>query len=274
MQIVRLIVDLSDVEAASDALWVAGPSAVGEATAGTGKVELTADISDVSLIPGDWPINVLEVDENASLDHWRDYARPEPAGDGFVIVPSWIPHATRGIGHRKPVLIDPGRSFGSGSHVTTRLCVGALERLVHPDDLVLDLGCGSGVLSIVAVLLGAEVVVAVDIDPSAVTATQSNADANAVEDQRIRVSATPIEDIDFRFDVVVANIGVRVLTESAQAIAAKVAPGGHLVLAGLLDDQLDQTVAAYPSFNEVERVSEIGWGVTTLLRPLPLTHRD
>ena len=163
------------------------------------------------------------------------------------------------------MLLEPARSFGSGSHPTTRLCVDALEHLVRPGADVLDLGCGSGVLSVVAALLGADSVTALDVDPAAVEATLDNAHRNGVAD-RVRASTTPLDEVVGRFDVVVANIGVRVLTEQAGPIAGVVAPGGHLILSGLLAHQVAETVACYESFAVLDQLAEDGWCAVSLRR--------
>lgn len=262
MPVVRVVVGVDDVELAADALWAAGPSAVVEEALPDGRVQLTADVAPGTSIDARWSPQIIDVDEDADLDAWRTHARPEAAGERFLLVPAWLPDATF-PSERTPVALDPGRTFGSGSHPTTRRCVAALEFVVTPGVRVADLGCGSGVLAIVAALLGAEDVSAIDIDPAAIAATVANAARNGVAD-RVRATTAPIESLVGPFDVVVANIGVRVLTDSAPAIGALVGPGGHLVLAGILDDQVDRCVAAYPTFELVDRIDDDGWSVLTL----------
>ena len=267
MPVVRVLVAEDDAELAADALWAAGPSAVAEESLADGRVQLTADVADPDAVDPRWTAQVIEVDEDADLDAWRAHARPEAAGDRFVLVPSWLPAdaAPASSPDRTAVLLDPGRSFGSGSHPTTRLCVATLERFVTAGARVADLGCGSGVLTVVAALLGADAVTAVDIDPAAVEATTANAHRNLVGD-RVDATTTRIEDLVGPFDVVVANIGLRVLTESAAAIGALVAPDGRLVLAGILDDQVDRCLDAHPALHLVDRIDEDGWVVVTLGR--------
>jgi ribosomal protein L11 methyltransferase len=264
MPVVRVVVTSEDAELAADALWSAGPSAVAEEPLADGRVQLTADVASGTTIDPRWSPQVIEVDEDADLDAWRAHARPEHAGHRFTLVPDWLTDAAVSPA-RTSVRIDPGRTFGSGSHPTTRLCVAALEQVVTPEARVADLGCGSGVLAIVAALLGAGQVSAVDIDPAAIEATAANAARNGVH-ERVHATATPIEALVGPFDVVVANIGVRVLTESATAIGALVPPDGVLVLAGILDDQVDRGLAAYPELLPVDRTDEDGWAVVTLVR--------
>lgn len=261
MPIVRVVVKRDDAELAADALWAAGPSAVAEVELADGRVQLTADVAPGMTIDPRWSPQIIEVDEDADLDAWRAHAQPEPAGARFLLVPTWLPETAVPPG-RTPVALDPGRTFGSGSHPTTRNCVAALEHVVAPGARVADIGCGSGVLAIVAALLGAQEVSAIDVEPAAAEATAANAMRNGVGD-RVSASTASIDRLVGPFDVVVANIGVRVITDSAAAIGGLVGPGGHLVLAGILDDQVERCVAAYPAFELVDRIDEEGWAVLT-----------
>ncbi len=267
----RVTVGARDAELAADALWAVGCHAVAEETLPDGRVRLVADVADVALLPAHWPVEVIETDDRADLDAWRAHARPELAGQGFVLVPAWweAPDETPAqpdTGQpRRSVVLEPGRTFGSGSHPTTRLCVAAMERLVRPGAHVLDLGCGSGVLTVVAALLGADSITALDVDPDAVEVTVDNARRNGVAD-RVRASTTPIDEVAGRFDLVVANIGVRVLTERARSISGAIAPGGHLILSGLLAHQVAETVACYEPFAPLDQLAEDGWCAVSLRR--------
>lgn len=154
--------------------------------------------------------------------------------------------------------LDPGLSFGTGTHPTTALC---LEWLAGQDlrgKVVLDYGCGSGVLAIAALLLGAERAVCVDIDPQALQATRDNAAENGVAD---RVSVFMPEDfVPFAADVVVANILANPLIQLAPLLASSIARGGRIALAGLLDRQADEVHQAYaPWFDFEDDVSREGW---------------
>ena len=262
--VVELVVPAAEAELAADALWQAGASAVGEAPGPAGHVRLTADVDDPSLVRGPWPVTTREVDEEAHLDAWRAFAGPVRAGPHVLLWPAWVPDGPRGPDDLV-VPLDPGRAFGSGSHPATRLVVAALEDHPPAGATVLDVGCGSGVLAIVALRLGAARAVAIDVDPAAVTATTANARANGVAD-RLLVSTTPLADLHEPFDVVVANIGVRVLQDHAADLEARVAPDGLLVLSGLLEGQADATVACYPGCDELERRREDGWAAPVLRR--------
>lgn len=251
----RIDVSLGEAELAADQLWQAGASAVSEEPGEPGRVRLVADVVDPAGLARRWPVEEVAVDD-AVLDAWRAHAVPVRVGRRIVLHPAWQPTA-----EVQPddvvVVLDPGRAFGSGSHPATRLAVAAIE--AHgPGRRVLDVGCGSGVLGVVAARLGAEAVVAVDIDPEAVRATAANAAANGVGD-RVTASLDPASALDGSFDLVVANIGLRVLTELAPALFARTAPGGLLVLSGLLDEQVPAAVGAYPGTEPVACYREDGW---------------
>jgi len=261
--IVEVDVAAADSELAADALWESGPTAVSETPLDDGRVRLRADVTDLTALPDSLPWRLVEVDVDADLDAWRAWARPVRVGRHLVVEPAWRPSAASLPGD-VVVRIDPGRSFGSGSHPATRLALAALEEHLPVDGRLLDVGCGSGVLAIAGVLLGARAALAVDVDPVAVEVTSANAAANGVGGQ-VDASTTPVAQIDGGFDAVVANIGVRVLTELCHAIAARVARGGTLVLSGLLAGQADGVASRYRGFDEIERQADEGW-VTPVLR--------
>lgn len=266
--VVQLDVPASAVELASDRLWQAGPSAVLEVDLGDGWVRLTADVSSATgpVMPDPaWRMTTVAVDGDGYLDAWRTWATPIRAGARTVLHPSWLEPAEPDPGDLV-VLLDPGHAFGSGSHESTRLAVAALEAVVADGATVLDVGCGSGVLSVVACRLGAASAVAVDVAPEAVAATVANAAANGCAD-RITASTTALGEVAGTYDVVVANIGGSVLFDLAGDLAARVAPGGHLVLAGILDERADALVAALGGLEEVGRTSEAGWAGLVVRAP-------
>jgi ribosomal protein L11 methyltransferase len=260
--VVELEVDAADAELAADALWQAGPSAVSEVAIGPRRVRLLADVADAALVPLRWSPRVIEPDSAAHLDAWRAWATPVRVGRRLLLQPAWITLAAPDP-DVVAVRLDPGRTFGSGSHASTRLVVEVLEDELAAGDAVLDVGCGSGVLSVTACLLGARSALAVDIEPEAVTVTGHNARANGVA-SRVHAVTTPIHEVEGAFDIVVANIGARVLVELSDPIRSRAAPGGRVVLAGLLDHQVEEVVAAYSGCEEIGRRSLDGWSVSLL----------
>ena len=141
------------------------------------------------------------------------------------------------------VRLDPGLAFGTGTHATTALCLEWLDSLAIEGASVLDYGCGSGILAIAALKLGADEAAAIDVDPQAVTATRNNARRNQVDDALIVLSAD--EQIDREFDIVVANILARPIIELAASIAGRVGHGCLLALSGILSDQVSDVRVAY-----------------------------
>lgn len=267
----QLSVAAAEVELASDSLWAAGPSAVLEADLGDGRVRLTADVVDPSLITGPWAPSVVVVDDDGYLDAWRSWAAPVRAGRRVVVRPAWLDAADAadagpGTEEDLVVVLDPGRAFGSGSHESTRLAIALLEAAVRPQDRVLDVGCGSGVLSVTACLLGAAHVTAIDVEAAAVDATLANAATNGVAD-RIEASVATVDEVGGGYDVVVANIGGPALVGMAAELQRRVRAPGTLVLSGRLVEQVGALVEACDACEEGGRIEEAGWGAVWLRRP-------
>ncbi len=166
---------------------------------------------------------------------------PVAIADGFWVVPSWheVP-----AGAKRVIRLDPGLAFGTGTHPTTRMCLrwvaSQATTWAAPELRVLDYGCGSGILAIGAALHGAGDIDAVDIDPAAVQATEANALANGV-----RLRAGPPQAVAGRYHVVLANILATPLKLLAPLLCERLHPGGQLVLAGILERQADELMAAY-----------------------------
>jgi ribosomal protein L11 methyltransferase len=184
---------------------------------------------------------------------------PTQVGARLWIVPTWHtpPDATA-----LNIRIDPGVAFGTGTHPTTRLCLAWLEDNLAANARVLDYGCGSGILAIAAARLGAAQVHGVDIDAQAVRAAQHNSVANGIDPQSARYTApadlAPLDTPGGRFDVVLANILANPLKLLAPALLARVAPGGALVLAGLLNRQAEELSTLYRALDPA--VELMVWG--------------
>jgi ribosomal protein L11 methyltransferase len=193
-------------------------------------------------------------------DAWRDaykaYFKVTRLGERLVIRPSWEPHDP--LPTDVVVTVDPGRAFGTGTHESTRLVMKELDRVVRGQECVLDVGCGTGILAICALKLGASSAVCVDVDPDAVAVTEENAELNDVRAQ-VTASTTPIEEVVGDYPLVVANIQATVLIPLADAIAARVAPGGLLLLSGILSGQEHDVARAYPELELLSAPTEGEW---------------
>ena len=204
---------------------------------------------------------------------WKRHYKPMRIGKRVLLTPAW--EEPNALPDDVVVRLEPGMAFGTGLHPTTRLCVAALEKWVSQGDSLLDIGTGSGVLSVVAAKLGAKLVIATDIDPLAIRAARENARLNGVPiapNQLIVEQGSIPAGQDGRFSVVVANILAEILIGLFEAaydnvpLAATLAPGGHLILSGILEEKAEGVVAAAArqGLREVERRQEGDWVAVTV----------
>ncbi|NIC04460.1 50S ribosomal protein L11 methyltransferase [Billgrantia bachuensis] len=195
------------------------------------------------------PCPVIEHELLADRDwerEWMEDFQPLRMGQRLWIVPSW---------HQAPdpdavnLNLDPGLAFGTGTHPTTALCLEWLDALALAGDLdgveMLDVGCGSGILAIAALKLGAALATGTDIDPQALQASRDNAERNDIAEHELTLRYPEQLDSGRRFPLVVANILAGPLVELAPMIAGYVAPGGRLALSGILERQADEVLDAY-----------------------------
>ena len=190
-----------------------------------------------------------EVDESDWQDAWREHFHVLRVGSRTVIVPTWRSYEPA----EEDVVIelDPGMAFGTGHHPTTTMCLAALEELVEPGCSVMDLGCGSGILSIASAKLGASEVLALDIDATAVETATANVRQNGVG-AVVAVDEGTLPHPSLRpggYDIVVANISSTVIADLAPSIARATGPGGAVVASGVLEQARGQVV---------ERLNEAG----------------
>jgi len=175
------------------------------------------------------------------MEAWKAHYQPIPVGSKLIIVPAWLePPDARRI----PIRIDPGMAFGTGTHPSTQLCLDLLETWTPQGGEVIDVGCGSGILSIAALKLGAGTALGVDIDAAAVAASRENALANDIRAEQFRIGVGSVEEIrEGQFSVrrarlVVANILAPIIVRLFDAgLADLLTPGGALILSGILADQ-------------------------------------
>ena len=210
-------------------------------------------------------------DEDWSLS-WKQHWQPDPVGEGLLILPAWL-EVPPEHGERLVIRMDPGSAFGTGSHPTTRLCLEALEQAPPVGALVADLGCGSGVLGLAALGLGATAVVAADTDSLAVRATGDNRELNGRPADQLKVSLGSVEALQQllegrRADLLLCNILAPVIEALAPGFEALVAPEGRALLSGLLVDQapgLEQVLGGL-GWLVSARGSQGRWGLLEIQR--------
>jgi ribosomal protein L11 methyltransferase len=241
------------------------------AARGAGSITLVASFADDesanaarSVLAERYPARIEHVVGDAWRDGWRAYFKPLRVGARLVVKPSWEPYDVQA--GDVVLTLDPGQAFGTGTHESTRLLLAEVEKRVTPGVCVLDVGAGSGILGIACLLLGAREVVALDVDPLAVDACHENAERNAVRD-KLAASTRLVADELGSYPLVLANIEARVLVPEARAIAARLAPGGLLLLSGLLHDHADPVRAAYPELRELARPTLGEWSALVLEKP-------
>jgi len=246
----------ADMEIVSEALGVARP--VGPATLRiylrddetlqARRAEVEAALSELAPEMVVTAPRFTLVSSTYWAESWKVHYQPVRVGRRLVVVPAWLnpPLAPDDV----RLTLDPGMAFGTGTHPTTQLCLAAVEAYLQPGQALLDLGTGSGILSIAAAKLSAGPILAVDIDPEAVRVARENAAANGVVGQ-MRVEAGSVAEVlagrygQAEFPVVVANILPSVLVSLfEQGLARCVAPGGCLILSGILDSQIADVQAA------------------------------
>ena len=206
--------------------------------------------TDVGIDLGSLEMDVKPVKNEDWESNWKVYFKPLEAGERLLICPSW--EAAEVDTDRVVINIDPGMAFGTGSHHTTRMCLEFVEQMAQNCDDLIDLGCGSGILSIAALLLGAKRAVGVDIDPIAEKIARENAELNGIGSDRLTVLCGDIvtddalmdELIKTKYDIVCANIAANVLIAFAPLFGRLMAKDGVTIVSGIIDERLDEVSTA------------------------------
>ncbi len=211
-------------------------------------------------------IDVSQIHSEDWETSWKQYYKPTPIGDKLLIVPEWedIPTTDRAV-----FLNNPGMSFGTGTHASTRLALEALEKYISVDDILLDLGCGSGILSICGLLMGATYADAVDIDPNAAEVTVKNAELNGIGPDRCNAIAGDVlsnslllkELGDRQYNIVLANIIADVIVLLPGVVKEALPGGGLFISSGIIEPRLEDVLSTLESsgFNIIEVNTSDGW---------------
>ena len=287
-RVIAVAVEGALAEVVADRMWGWGVRGVAESELGDGRVELVTSVGDddgaidsaLATLDAAWSREVREVDDEvAAVD--PAHLAPTWYLPGMASVPASLldldarrrPTEVALAGADLVTVVEPGAAFGLGDHPTTRSSMAALAGLLldggvvgdpPAHDRVLDVGCGTGALAVLAAQLGATRVRAIDVAPAAVDATRRNAERNGV-DGRIEVDATPVGELTGAWPLVVANILAPVLIAMAPDLRRLLAPGGSLVVSGLLAERHDHVLRALEPLAPVGSIVDEGW-ITIELR--------
>ena len=199
---------------------------------------------------GSLDVQLANVKDEDWENNWKQYYKPMEIGERLLVIPEWEQENVKGqakYAGKVPLILEPGLTFGTGSHATTRLCLTALEKHITGGQTVLDLGCGSGILSIAALLLGADRAVACDIDEKCMDVAYENAALNGVGRDRYTVRWGDVvtdqalrQELGGPYDVVVANIVADVIKALASTVRPLVKEGGIFLCSGIIDDRAEE----------------------------------
>jgi len=204
-------------------------------------------------------ITTVKVQEEDWETEWKKYYHPIQVGKRLVVCPSWEHYDL--VGDEVVVSLDPGMAFGTGTHDTTRLCMQLLEEYVAADTTVLDMGCGSGILSIAAMLLGGKSAIGVDIDDTAVRVANENAALNKVTDRTTFLCGDLTDKVSGTFDLICANIVADVIIRLSPVIPQFLKQDGVFIASGIISERAHEVVAALEEIglHIVKREESSGW---------------
>ena len=193
-------------------------------------------------------------------DKWKAFFKPTAVGERLFVRPIWIDDYD--AGNRAVLNIEPGAAFGTGTHDTTRLCLETLDKIIKEGDTVLDIGCGSGILAIASMLLGATEGFGVDIDELAVKTAKENGKMNGLDEPELKFVCGDLADkVTKQYDVVVANIVADIIILFSTQVRAFMKQGAKFIASGIIDTRADEVVTALHNagLKLVERIEHGGW---------------
>ena len=270
----------TEVEFVSDLLWSLGVVAIEEHWDPNGVVRLQTSLGDdvevvnqaMNSLPVvlDW--STTTVNETVA-NTWREFAQPTVIGRRIVIAPVWcaeqeVAEAVASLpdpNQAMVISIEPASTFGMGDHPTTMSSLLMIEKYLKSDDVLIDVGCGSGVLGIGALRMGASRAIGMDINPSCVPVSQENARINQVSD-RWSVTTEPVAVIGFPANIVVANILAPALIELSGELKRLTRPDGVLIISGVLAEHYEHVAKALEPLHEFDRIEHGGWAAVAFRR--------
>ena len=203
-------------------------------------------------------IELLDCAEEDWRNNWKKYFKPIQVGKKLLIRPSW--YENYNSDDRIVLNIDPGLAFGTGGHETTKLCLEMCEKYMKPDDSVLDVGCGSGILGIAALLLGAKKAVGVDIDEVAARTAGENAELNGVGDRFTAICGSFTDKVEGKYDIVLANIVADAIMFLSKGVKDFMKDDAVYIMSGIIDTRGEEVKASVSKyFDIIEEHRDGGW---------------
>ncbi|HIR39733.1 MAG TPA: 50S ribosomal protein L11 methyltransferase [Candidatus Coproplasma stercoripullorum] len=236
--------------------------------------QIRADIEEMKEnCAGCMPLGSLEittrtVEGDDWIEIWRKHFRPIHIGSRVVVVPEWIKYEKQP--QEVTVRLDSNMAFGTGEHETTAMCLELLQEYLTPESVCLDVGCGSGILGISAVLLGAKSAYLTDIDPVATDSAEHNCKLNGVADRCTVKRTDLVGDSEIAADIALANITAEVLCRLAPTLPAHVKSGGTLILSGIIKEKLEGVLQAFAAvgFNHIKTINKGEWYAVAFTKKL------
>ena len=221
---------------------------------------IEAQISKLEIVDDNvFQISYQEIKESDWENEWKNYFHPFQASQRFYIVPSW--ETVSKDEHHLYIELDPGMAFGTGDHPTTSMCLKAIEKIIKPHHKVIDVGTGSGILSIAAHLLGANRIKALDLDEMAIQVARENFIKNHCDTDIETTTGNLLNDENGQFDVVIANILAHVITLMVEDAYARLNPEGYFIASGIIDEKANDIEIQMKQigFKIIETQHDNGW---------------